>query len=101
MKAPNDYLDDLSDVDRLRRTRHQRDAKLGRLVRVPFYTVFPQFKAGAEAYNLEREDVVCAVICWVPEDHYLLALPSSIDTTACGTNLGRTVTVPAGVCVHV
>ena len=100
MKVPNDFLDHINDVDKQRRIRHQRDAKLGRLVRVPFYTIFPTFKKNHTGLPTEkREDVVCTVICWVPEDHYLVALPSRIPLTACGTNLGRTATVPCGVCV--
>jgi hypothetical protein len=101
MKAPNDYLGPESDVDRLRRTRHQRDARLGRLVRVPFHVVFPKFvrPETVEPHWEPRKDIVCAIICWVPEDHYLVALPSRCDGTACGTTLGRTSTVPCGVCV--
>lgn len=74
-------------VTKVRRTRHQRDANLGRLVRVP-----------RRILGLGNgPDIVCAIICWVPEDHYMVAVSS--DVFEC---TGQTSTiVPAGVCVDV
>lgn len=92
-KSPNDY------VDEIRLLRHQRDGVLGRQVRVP-----------CQVLELDPEvagpEIVCTVICWVPEDHYVVALPSTlvVESSAGGTHpclagFGGIATVHAGVCV--
>jgi len=86
MKAPNDYLDDLSEIDMLRRTRHQRDGKLGRLVRIRAVNL-------GHSVRPTEEEIICTVICWVPEDHYLVALPSRYE------NGPGTAIVSCGACV--
>lgn len=89
---------DLTGIEELRKVRHQRDAKVGRLVRIPFHTAFPQFKR-PELVDPNWEphpELVGAILCWVPKDHYVVALSSDSIMRGDGSKF---ITVAAGVCV--
>lgn len=91
-------------VAEIRLLRHQRDGVCGRQVRVP-YTVLGLPPFLAEEHG--RTEAVCTVLAWVPQDHYLLALPSyacgwaptSPAHSMCAAMTNTTATVHAGVCV--